>query len=67
MPSHTPAAPRLLTVDEVATYLGMTPYAVRDRVKQRQIPFVRIGERSIRFDRKKIDAWIDAQAVEAVG
>lgn len=62
--SPTPP-PALMTVDEVATYLGMTPAAVRQMVYRRQLPFVRLGTRRLRFEVDAINAWLDDQRVEA--
>lgn len=66
MPQRDPQEPRLLTVDEVAAHLGLTAPAVRQMIQRRQIPFVRLGERRIRFDLDQIQAWLDDQRVEAV-
>lgn len=57
-------APRLTDVAGVATYIGRTEDAVRTMVKRRQIPFVKIG-RTLQFDLRKIDRWIEAASVEA--
>lgn len=60
-------APKLLTVDEVAELLNVAPTAVRHMVNRRQIPFIRIGERRLRFDQDAIVAWVQAQRVEVAG
>jgi excisionase family DNA binding protein len=68
MSSHSePSSDRLLTVDELAAYLGLTRPALRQMIHRRQIPFIRLGERRIRFDLTDIDAWLAEQRVEAVG
>jgi excisionase family DNA binding protein len=54
----------LLTVDELAAWLSTTPYSIRQRVQRRQIPFIRLGARSIRFDPAAINAWLDGQRVD---
>jgi len=59
--------PRLLTVEQVADYLSMTPAAVRHMVYRRQLPFIRLGAKRIRFDVAEIDAWLARQRVAAVG
>ena len=51
--------PRLLTIGEVAEYLGVTERHVRRLVAERRIPFVKWGH-LLRFDREEIAAWIDA-------
>jgi excisionase family DNA binding protein len=68
MTSHKEArSPRLLTVDEVADYLSMTPTAVRHMVYRRQLPFVRLGPKRLRFDVVEINAWLEDQRVPAAG
>lgn len=64
--THNAADPAaLMTVDEVAAYLGMSANAVRQMVYRRQLPFIRLGERRLRFDAAAINEWLDAQRVEA--
>lgn len=58
-----PAA-RLTDVPGIATYLGYTQRQVYDLVARRGIPHVKVG-RTLRFDLRRIDRWIDAQTVEA--
>jgi excisionase family DNA binding protein len=56
---------RLLNVDELAAYLGVSHQSLRHMVHRRQIPFIRLGERRIRFNLGDIDAWLNEQRVEA--
>lgn len=51
--------PQLLTIGEVAEYLGVTERHVRRLVAERRIPFVKWGH-LLRFDPEEIAAWIDA-------
>ena len=51
--------PRLLTIGEVAEYLGVTERHVRRLVAERRIPYVKWGH-LLRFDPEEIAAWIDA-------
>ena len=53
----------LLTINEVATRLGVTPRFVRRLVAERRIVFHRIGK-FIRFDPVEVDALIDEGRVE---
>lgn len=57
---------RLMTAEEVATYLGYALGTVYNKVQAGEIPHKRLG-RAIRFRRSEIDAWIEdnAQAVKA--
>jgi len=54
---------RLLTVREAADYLSVTPMALYQKVWRQQIPFVRLGSKSIRFDKIEIDSWIHSQSI----
>lgn len=63
--THDATTSRLLNVDELAQYLGMTDRSIRHMVYRRQIPFVRLGAKRLRFDLAEINAWIDAQRVGA--
>lgn len=58
---------RLLDAADAANYLGTTEIALRTKVQRREIPFVRVGKRSIRFDVRQLDRWIDEHTVEAAG
>ncbi len=53
---------RLLRVSEVADYLRVHPSTVYRMLKNRQIPAYRIGN-DWRFDRDKIEEWIDQREV----
>lgn len=64
--SEVPAAKfqRLLTVQELAERLNTTERQCRRLVHERRIPHLHVG-RKLRFDWSAIDAWLEAQAVEA--
>ena len=50
---------RLLNVSEAAEYLGITESALYKKVWKRQVPFaIKIG-RSLRFDKVRMDEWIE--------
>jgi excisionase family DNA binding protein len=55
---------RLLNVDELAGYLGVSAQSIRHMVHRRQIPFIRLGARRVRFDQAEITAWVNAQRVD---
>jgi len=51
---------RLLTIQEAAEYLGLSPRSVAGRgwrMKNR-LPAIKVG-RSVRFDKEALDRWID--------
>jgi PTS system nitrogen regulatory IIA component len=47
---------RLLDLDGVANYLHLTPADIEQRVKNREIPFEKRGDRVV-FRKREIDAW----------
>jgi excisionase family DNA binding protein len=51
---------RYLKVEELATYLGLSPETIRAWVKKRQIPFYKLG-RAVRFDKHEIDKWLESK------
>lgn len=51
--------PRLLSVKQLAQYMSLPVSSVYAMVGKKQIPFKRFGKKTIRFDRREIDKWID--------
>ena len=55
---------RLIKQSEAATYLGLSEATLeRDRWRGGDIPFVRIGLRSIRYDMEQLDQYIERKTV----
>jgi excisionase family DNA binding protein len=54
----------LLTVDEVANFLKVSRATVYNLIKQKNLPFVKIG-RSTRFNELAISEWIKTQNKES--
>ena len=54
--------PRLLTIGEVAEYLGVTERHIRRLVAERRIPFIKWGH-LLRFDPDEIADWLDQARV----
>ena len=50
--------PRLMTVEQAATYLGRTREAVQHLIAERRIPVVR-SDRRVFLDVRDLDRWID--------
>ena len=63
MPPEPAIAPRLMGIDQVAAYLGLSPHTVYKFVSQRKIPHVKIGK-LVKFDHLEIDRWIASHAVK---
>ncbi|MFO8052372.1 MAG: helix-turn-helix domain-containing protein [Candidatus Omnitrophota bacterium] len=49
--------PRLMTVDELADYLGLKKQTIYNWLHQKKISGIKIGK-VWRFDRKYIDKWL---------
>ncbi len=54
---------RLLNVNQVAEYIGVSIHTLYTMVSQRRIPFVKVG-RLTKFDRQALDAWIRQHSVK---
>lgn len=52
---------RLLSVDEAAGVLQISPYMVRQWAREQKIPAIRMGGRFWRFRKSSLDAWINDQ------
>ena len=57
-----PVMQRLLSVQDAATYTGLSPHTVYTMVSQRRIPHVKVG-RLVKFDQAMLDAWIKQHTV----
>jgi len=51
--------PGLLTVNEIALYLGCSTCTLYRWVKRQEIPFLRLGKRDVRFKPAEVDAWME--------
>jgi excisionase family DNA binding protein len=54
---------RLYTIKEASEYLGKSVKALYHMVERRQIPFVKIGKKSIGFDKIALDKWIEKHTI----
>lgn len=50
----------ILTIEDVASYLRLTPQTIYRWAQEKRIPAVKLGK-EWRFRRSIIDAWLDAQ------
>jgi len=57
---NNPLSPRLLTIKKAAQYLGLTTWAMRERVWAGQIPVVRFpGGRKMYIDVRDLEGFIE--------
>jgi excisionase family DNA binding protein len=62
-PPHGPApGNEILTLEEVAEYLRLTPQTIYKWAQERRIPAVKLGK-EWRFRRSILDRWLDEQMV----
>jgi excisionase family DNA binding protein len=54
-----------MTAQEVAEYIGCTPYTVYKLARNKEIPHWRIG-RNVRFSKSSIDKWKKDQELQSV-
>ena len=54
---------RLININELSEYTGLSPSTLYTWVNQRRIPFVKCG-RLTKFDLERIDEWIKESSVE---
>ena len=47
------------TIDEAAGYLNVSVAFLRKRVRQKSIPFRRVGSKVLRFRQQDLDAWLE--------
>jgi len=57
-PAAGAVAPRLLNVDQAATYLGRTKEAVQHMIAAGKLPTVRL-DRRMQIDVRDLDRWIE--------
>ena len=57
MRASEPVKRRLISVQEMAEYTGLSVHTLYTMVSQRRIPFVKMG-RLTKFDLKLLDDWI---------
>ncbi len=62
MKESEPIKRRLLNIQEVAEYTGLSVHTLYTMVSQRRIPYVKVG-RLTKFDLNTIDAWIEKNSV----
>ena len=53
-----------LSYEQVAKELGVPKATLYAWVHRRQIPFIRLGKRLIRFSRRSLDQWVHERSVE---
>jgi len=55
----------IFSVEALAGYLGVSNQWVYDRIKSREIPYIKVGK-FCRFKKRDIDVWLDNMKVPVV-
>jgi len=62
--SEATPMPRLLTTEDVAEVTGLSPETLAQwRWLKKEIPFVRLGKKCVRYRQSDIDAWLAKRLV----
>lgn len=56
---------RLININELSEYIGLSKNTIYSWVSQRKIPFVKCG-RLTKFDLQRIDEWIEGNSSRAI-
>lgn len=56
------SGPRLLSVKDAATYLGAHLWAIRQLVRNRELPYVQIGRKYL-IDRMDLDRFVERNKI----
>lgn len=62
MSKSAPLTRRLISVQEAADYIGLSPDTVYTMVSQKRIPFVKVGRRTM-LDVGLLDDWLKEHTV----
>ena len=49
-----------MTIKDASRYLNMSVGFIRKAVREKQIPFARVGSKVLRFRREALDRWLDS-------
>ena len=59
------SGPRLLSVKDAATYLGAHLWAIRQMVRNRELPYVQIGRKHL-IDKVDLDKFVEKNKIGLV-
>ncbi|MBU0534126.1 MAG: helix-turn-helix domain-containing protein [Candidatus Omnitrophica bacterium] len=54
---------KLLSITEMAEYLGIRVSTLYSWVSQKRIPYIKLG-RLVRFDLREIDKWLENKTIK---
>lgn len=56
---------RYCNVPEIASYLNVPVSTIYRKVEKREIPFIKVGPSTYRFDIRAIDKWMEKKQIPA--
>ena len=54
---------QLLTYEEAATMLRISPVTLRKWVSNGRLPYKKLGRKAVRFNQSELKEWIDKQSI----
>lgn len=54
---------RFLSIIELAEFLGIPRLTIYQWIHQRKIPHIKLGHKTVRFDREQIERWLEEKKV----
>ncbi len=60
--AQQPTVREIMDVQQAAEYLGLSEYTLREWVRKRKIPHLKVNG-SLRFRKSKLDRWLDHHEV----
>jgi excisionase family DNA binding protein len=65
--AQSPALPNnLMDMDELCAYLKVSKQWVYERTHLKEIPYIKLSNKELRFHKKDIDRWLDSLKTPAV-
>ena len=50
-----------INIEEAAEYLGVKTSTIRSWIKKKNMPFLRVGVKLLKFKRSEIDDWVNSE------
>ena len=54
-------ADRILKAEHISSWLGYSMQTVYNKVYKKEIPFIRLGGKTLRFKQNEIEEWINGK------
>jgi len=64
--TSTPQAHDLMDIKELCDYLKVTRQWVHERTHLKEIPYIKLSNKQLRFRKRDIDRWLDSLQVPVI-